>query len=215
MLTEGWDANRFFPWIAPFCVEQTLGDLEDERGRPHVTQMLVYDFVSGFHRKQVELARLSQKLSNWWRDKNILDADWERYAPPTAPLVPRSETRKYLPDFILKVDDGRGPSDPLNLIVEIKGFYRDPDGVLNDLIEMLSPLVIFNGSSFDLPVLRYRAMVYGVAAPGLSARFAPTGRSAGLRAASHVGINRRPLRFDEDLARPGSGTGCAIHGPMV
>ena len=40
-----------------------------------------------------------------------------------------------------------------------------------DRIAALSPqLVTFNGSSFDLPVLRYRAMVYGVAAPGLSSR---------------------------------------------
>src|SRR6266566_2337283 len=40
-----------------------------------------------------------------------------------------------------------------------------------DRIAKLSPqLVTFNGSSFDLPVLRYRAMVHGVAAPGLSAR---------------------------------------------
>jgi predicted PolB exonuclease-like 3'-5' exonuclease len=37
-----------------------------------------------------------------------------------------------------------------------------------DRIAKLSPqLVTFNGSSFDLPVLRYRAMVHGIAAPGL------------------------------------------------
>jgi 3'-5' exonuclease len=30
--------------------------------------------------------------------------------------------------------------------------------------------VTFNGSSFDLPVLRYRALVHDVTAPGLSAR---------------------------------------------
>ena len=40
-----------------------------------------------------------------------------------------------------------------------------------DRIAELSPQIItFNGSAFDLPVLRYRAMVHGIAAPGLSAR---------------------------------------------
>ncbi len=40
-----------------------------------------------------------------------------------------------------------------------------------DRIAELSPqLVTFNGTSFDLPVMRYRAMVHEVAAPGLSLR---------------------------------------------
>jgi type III restriction enzyme len=36
-----------------------------------------------------------------------------------------SETRKYLPDFIVRIDDGHGDNDLLNLIVEIKGYRRE------------------------------------------------------------------------------------------
>ena len=41
---------------------------------------------------------------------------------------------------------------------------------VNRIAELAPQLVTFNGASFDLPVLRYRAMVCGVAAPGLAAR---------------------------------------------
>lgn len=33
--------------------------------------------------------------------------------------------RKYSPDFIVRIDDGRGPDDLLNLIVEIKGYRAE------------------------------------------------------------------------------------------
>ncbi|MEX0953650.1 MAG: DEAD/DEAH box helicase family protein [Rhizobiaceae bacterium] len=33
-----------------------------------------------------------------------------------------STTRRYIPDFIVRIDDGHGPDDPLHLVVEIKGF---------------------------------------------------------------------------------------------
>lgn len=36
-----------------------------------------------------------------------------------------SANRIYIPDFIVQVDDGRGKNDPLNLIVEIKGYRRE------------------------------------------------------------------------------------------
>ena len=42
-----------------------------------------------------------------------------------APYRYGSETRTYVPDFIVLVDDGHGQDDPLHLIVEIKGYRRE------------------------------------------------------------------------------------------
>jgi len=36
-----------------------------------------------------------------------------------------SETRRYLPDCIVLVDDGRGDDDLLRLVVEVKGYRRE------------------------------------------------------------------------------------------
>lgn len=35
------------------------------------------------------------------------------------------EMKKYLPDFIVLVDDGHGPDDRLHLVVEIKGYRKE------------------------------------------------------------------------------------------
>ncbi|PZO45828.1 MAG: restriction endonuclease [Shackletoniella antarctica] len=42
------------------------------------------------------------------------------------PYLYGSTPRKYIPDFIVLVDDGHGPDDLLNLVVEVKG-YRGED----------------------------------------------------------------------------------------
>ena len=41
------------------------------------------------------------------------------------PYLRGSEKRTYVPDFIVRLDDGRDPEDPLNLVVEIKGYRRE------------------------------------------------------------------------------------------
>lgn len=75
----------------------------------------------------------------------IMDSDWESEFCRAAEDHPRvrsyvknhnlgfevpylvgAETRRYRPDFILLVDDGRGPDNLLHLVVEIKG-YRGED----------------------------------------------------------------------------------------
>src|SRR2546425_958034 len=74
----------------------------------------------------------------------VLDSDWEAEFCRVAESHPRvrayvknhnlglevpyrrgSETRKYLPDFIVVVDDGHGDDDLLHLVVEIKGYRRE------------------------------------------------------------------------------------------
>ncbi len=75
----------------------------------------------------------------------VLDSDWEAEFCRVAESHPQvhsyvknhnlgllvpyrygPETRTYIPDFIVRVDDGHGPDNLLNLIVEIKG-YRGED----------------------------------------------------------------------------------------
>ena len=74
----------------------------------------------------------------------VLDSDWESEFCRVAESHPQvrayvknhnlglevpyrygSVMRKYLPDFIVLVDDGHGPDDLLHLIVEIKGYRRE------------------------------------------------------------------------------------------
>ena len=44
-------------------------------------------------------------------------------------------SRIYIPDFIVQLDDGRGPDDPLNVIVEIKGFRGEDAKVKKETME--------------------------------------------------------------------------------
>jgi type III restriction enzyme len=93
----------------------------------------------------------TSKRSRWQTDPRrchvnwvILDSDWEAELCRVAEAHPKviaytknhnlglevpyrygSESRKYLPDFIVLVDDGHGAEDLLHLVVEIKGYRRE------------------------------------------------------------------------------------------
>ena len=41
------------------------------------------------------------------------------------PYKDGSTSRTYIPDFIVRIDDGHGPDDPLNLVVEVKGYRNE------------------------------------------------------------------------------------------
>lgn len=91
----------------------------------------------------------TSKTTRWQTDPRrchvnwvVCDGDWEAEFCRVAEAHPKvrayvknqglglevpykygSESRRYLPDFIVQIDDGR--DDPLNLIVEIKGYRRE------------------------------------------------------------------------------------------
>lgn len=93
----------------------------------------------------------TSKRSRWETDARrchinwvILDSDWEAEFCRVAEAHPRvkayvknynlglevpyrfgSQLRRYIPDFIVLVDDGHGEGDLLHLIVEIKGYRRE------------------------------------------------------------------------------------------
>lgn len=93
----------------------------------------------------------TSNLNRWQTDPRrchlnwiILDSDWEGEFCRVAEKHPRvhayvknrslglevpyrfgSETRRYLPDFIVLVEDGGGETDLLRLIVEIKGYRKE------------------------------------------------------------------------------------------
>ncbi|MBI4825610.1 MAG: DEAD/DEAH box helicase family protein [Nitrospirae bacterium] len=93
----------------------------------------------------------TSKTDRWQTDARrchinwiILDSDWESEFCRVAESHPKvkcyvknhnlglevpyrygSETRRYIPDFIVLVNDGHGDEDLLHLIVEIKGYRRE------------------------------------------------------------------------------------------
>lgn len=51
------------------------------------------------------------------------------------PYEYRGEMHQYRPDFILKLDDGHGPENPVHLIVEVKGRKSDQDAAKADTMD--------------------------------------------------------------------------------
>ena len=85
----------------------------------------------------------------------VLDSDWESEFCRVAENHPKvlayvknhnlglevpyrfvAEMRKYRPDFIVLVDDGKGMEDPLHLIVEIKGFRGEDARVKKETMDV-------------------------------------------------------------------------------
>jgi type III restriction enzyme len=130
------------------CERITAGITRAELGKKPIKALLdPYNPVGS----TAEVKFNTSKLTRWQTQADrchlnwvILDSDWEAEFCRVAEAHPKvkayvknhnlglevpyrygSENRTYLPDFIVKVEDGHGPDDLLNLIVEIKGYRRE------------------------------------------------------------------------------------------
>lgn len=131
------------------CVRITAGITHAERGRRPIKAVLDPYNPTG---STVHVNFNTSKPDRWETAAGrchinwvVLDSDWEAEFCRVAEAHPRvhsyvknhnlglevpyrygSQMRHYRPDFIVRVDDGHGPDDLLNLVVEIKG-YRGED----------------------------------------------------------------------------------------
>ena len=145
-----YPAQLMYQDLADRACEIITAAITNSRANGYPVKALLDSFNPTGSTMQVNFS--TSKTSRWKTDPSkchvnwvVLDSDWEAEFCRVAERHPRvrayvknhslglevpyragSNTRTYIPDFIVQVDDGHGEDDPLNLVVEIKG-YRNED----------------------------------------------------------------------------------------
>lgn len=142
-----YPAQLKYKFLADWACERIMAGIHRDnlgKGRPIKAILDPYNPIGS-----TAHVRFTTSKTDRWRtaperchiDWVILDSDWEGEFCRVAEAHPQvlayvknhnlglevpyrlgSESHRYLPDFIVQIDDGQGADDPLNLIVEIKGF---------------------------------------------------------------------------------------------
>jgi len=145
-----WPAQLMYQELADMACERITKAItaeETKKGRPVKAILDPYNPVGS----TMHVNFTTSRTERWETDARrchvnwaILDSDWEGEFCRVAEAHPRvkayvknrnlgleapyrfgSANRIYIPDYIVQVDDGHGDDDPLNLIVEIKGYRRE------------------------------------------------------------------------------------------
>ena len=145
-----YPAQLMYPELADMACKRITDGIVEEHQKTRPIKALLDSYNPVGSTRHVRFT--TSKRTRWETDAQrchvnwaVCDSDWEAEFCRLAEAHPRvrayvknhnlglevpyrygSETRRYLPDFIVLVDDGRGPDDPLHLVVEIKG-YRAED----------------------------------------------------------------------------------------
>ena len=145
-----YPAQLMFPELADRACEKITAGIVEEHQKTLPIKAVLDPYNPLGSTRQVRFT--TSKRTRWETDARrchvnwaVCDSDWEAEFCRLAEAHPHvrayvknhnlglevpyragRETRRYLPDFIVLVDDGRGSEDPLHLVVEIKG-YRGQD----------------------------------------------------------------------------------------
>ena len=146
-----WPAQLMYQELAAMaCNRITAAITQAEQDQARPIEALLDPFNPTGSTRHVNFN--TSKAERWQTDPRkshvnwvILDSDWEAEFCRIAEAHPQviayvknhslglevpyrygSASRTYRPDFIVQIDDGNGLDDPLNLVVEIKG-YRGED----------------------------------------------------------------------------------------
>ncbi len=145
-----YPAQLMYPKLADMACERITNGIVARHMEERPVKAVLDPYNPAGSTRHVRFA--TSKKTRWETDARrchvnwaVCDSDWEAEFCRVAEAHPRvrayvknqglglevpyrhgSETRTYIPDFIVLADDGRGADDPLRLIVEIKG-YRGED----------------------------------------------------------------------------------------
>lgn len=116
------DSGRVIAMLDPYNREgstrhvgfNTSRDAYETGARCHVSHAVL---DSGWEGEMCRVLDRHPRVLAWVKNHNL---GFE------VPYSCGGEVRRYRPDFIVRVDDGRGADDPLNLVIETKG-YRGED----------------------------------------------------------------------------------------
>ena len=146
---DTWPAQLMYQEFADMACERiTQGIVTTQLGERPINAVLdPYNPVGS----TLHVRFTTSKTTRWQTDARrchvnwvICDSDWEAELCRVVESNPRvrayvknhnlglevpyrygSESRRYLPDFVVLVDDGRGDDDLLRLVVEVKGYRRE------------------------------------------------------------------------------------------
>jgi type III restriction enzyme len=89
--------------------DTTKGTWQADAAKCHVSHVVL---DSGWEAKMAEAMEEMPEVISYVKNQGL---------GFTIPYTLDGDERDYVPDFIVRIDDGHGPDDPLNLIVEVTG----------------------------------------------------------------------------------------------